>query len=388
MHSSSYFYIIIWFLIPFLFGSGSSSSDSSAKSSLDSLLQQYAFRELTGKRTRNGVPYDAHVPSSLTGVKVSAMILKTHSLKRKVCGYYKNFFIPSGIIEEPYVKKLVLVYQNLANWSSFYYPLPGYTYLAPVFGILVYDAHNLYAKYLRDLDIQALEDPISVKFPYVQPAPEGSSPKCVYFYSNNFVQFGHVKDGNICETRMQGHFSIVAEVKVAPSPPPNANDTAPSPSPIANETAPSPSPSASDTAPSPSPSANDTAPSPSPSANDTAPSPSPSANETAPSPSPSANETTPSPSPSANDTAPSPTPTPDEDNHQKINSKTWTISSVFLFFSLTGILFVFVNKSGLLEIRQRLYDSAAVVVPLLGKTEVPLSLEAPTRPLPENDYVL
>uniref|UniRef100_M1BHG4 Uncharacterized protein n=1 Tax=Solanum tuberosum TaxID=4113 RepID=M1BHG4_SOLTU len=232
MHSSSYFYIIIWFLIPFLFGSGSSSSDSSAKSSLDSLLQQYAFRELTGKRTRNGVPYDAHVPSSLTGVKVSAMILKTHILKRKVCGYYKNFFIPSGIIEEPYVKKLVLVYQNLANWSSFYYPLPGYTYLAPVFGILAYDAHNLYAKYLRDLDIQALEDPISIKFPYVQPAPEGSSPKCVYFYSNNFVQFGHVKDGNICETRVQGHFSVVAEVKVAPSPPPKANDTAPSPSPI------------------------------------------------------------------------------------------------------------------------------------------------------------
>uniref|UniRef100_A0A3Q7GTY7 Uncharacterized protein n=1 Tax=Solanum lycopersicum TaxID=4081 RepID=A0A3Q7GTY7_SOLLC len=308
MHSSSYFYIIIWFLIPFLFGSESSSLDSSAQSSLDSLLRQYAFRELTGRRIRYGVPYDAYVPSSLTGVKVSAMILKTRSLKRKVCGYYKNFFIPSGIIEEPYVKKLVLVYQNLANWSSFYYPLPGYTYLAPVFGILAYDAHNLYAKFLRDLDIQALEDPISIKFPYVQLAPEGSFPKCVYFYSNNFVQFGHVKDGNICETRMQGHFSIVAEVKVAPSPPPTANDTAPSPAPSAYDTAPSPAPSACDTAPSPAPSANDTAPSPAPSAYDTAPIPAPSAYDTAPNPSPSANDTGPSPAPNAYDTAPSPAP--------------------------------------------------------------------------------
>ncbi|XP_055831963.1 uncharacterized protein LOC129900905 [Solanum dulcamara] len=322
MHSSTYFYIIICFLVPFLVGSESTSSDSSAKSSLDSLLQQYAFRELTRQRTRTGVPYDAYVPSSLTGIKISAVILKTHSLKRKVYGSYKNVFIPSGILEEPYVKKLVLVYQNLANWSSFYYPLPGYTYLAPVFGILAYDAHNLYAKYLPDLDIQALEDPISIKFPYVKPVPEGSFPKCIYFYSNNLVEFGHVKDGNICETRIQGHFSIVAEVKVAPSP-----------SPIANETAPSPSPS-------------------------------------------------------ANETAPSPSPIPGENNHKKINSKTWTISSVFLFFALTGILFVVVKKVGLLEIKQRLYDSAAVVQPLLEKTEVPLSLEAPTRPLPENDYVL
>ncbi|KAF3627822.1 putative succinate dehydrogenase [ubiquinone] iron-sulfur subunit 3, mitochondrial-like [Capsicum annuum] len=342
MHSSGYFYIIIWLLIPALVGSQSNSSDSSARSSLDSLLQQYAFRELTWQRTRTGVPYDAYVPSNLMGIKVSAVILKRHTLKRRVYGYYKEFFIPSGIIVEPYVKKLVLVYQNLGNWSSFYYPLPGYIYLTPVLGILAYDANDLYATNLPELDILALEDPITIRFPFVQPAPEGSFPKCAYFYSNNFVKFGHVTDGNICETRIQGHYSIVAEVKASPSPPPSAHEISPSPSASAHEIAPSPSPSA--------------------------------------------HEIAPSPSPSAHEIAPSPPPTADDNNHQNINSKMWTISSVFLFFALLGILFVIVKKSGLLEIKQRLYDSAAVVQPLLGNTEVPL--EAPTRPLPENDYVL
>ncbi|CAN4099692.1 unnamed protein product [Withania somnifera] len=311
MHSSGYFNIIILFLIPFMVGSESTSSDSSSKSSLDSLLQQYAFRELISRpKTKTGVPYDVYVPSNLTGIKLSAMILKTYSIKWKVHGYYKEFFIPSGIIVEPYARKLVLVYQNLGDWSSFYYPLPGYTYLTPVLGILAYDADDLHAKSVPELDILALEDPITIKFPYVQPAPEGSFPKCVYFYSNNLVQFGDVMDGNICETRILGHFSIVTEVNVAPSP-----------------------------------------------------------------------------SPSENEIAPSPSPTADENNHQAIDSKIWTISLMFLFFSLLGILF-FIAKKFVLEIKQRLHDSAAVVVPLLGNTEVPLPLEAPSRPLPENDYLL
>ncbi|XP_059311481.1 uncharacterized protein LOC132063066 [Lycium ferocissimum] len=311
MHSAGYFYIIIWFLIAILVGSESTSSDSYAKSSLDSLLQQYAFRELSWQRTRTGVPYDAYVPSNLTGIKISALMLTRYSLKWRVYGWFKEFVIPSGIVEDPYVRKLVLVYQNLANWSSFYYPLPGYTYLTPVLGILAYDAYDLYAKNLPELDILALEDPITIRFPYVQPAPEGSLPKCVYFYLNNWVEFGDVIDGNICETRIQGHFSIVTEVKVAPSP-----------------------------------------------------------------------------SPAAYEIAPSPSPTADENNHQKINSKMWRISMVFLVFAISGILIVLVRKCGLLEIRQRLDDSAAIVEPLLVNTEVPLPVEAPTRPLPENDYVL
>ncbi|KAK4370281.1 hypothetical protein RND71_009756 [Anisodus tanguticus] len=56
--------------------------------------------------------------------------------------------------------------------------------------------------------------------------------------------------------------------------------------------------------------------------------------------------------------------------------------------SISGILIVLVRKFGFLEIRQRLDDSVVIVEPLLGNTEVPLPVEAPIRPLLENDYVL
>ncbi|KAJ8562547.1 hypothetical protein K7X08_011838 [Anisodus acutangulus] len=96
----------------------------------------------------------------------------------------------------------------------------------------------------------------------------------------------------------------------------------------------------------------------------------------------------PSPSPAAYEIAPSPSPTVDENNHQKINSKMWIISLVLLVLSISGIFIVLVRKFGFLEIRQRLDDSAVIVEPLLGNTEVPLPVEAPIRPLLENDYVL
>nr|XP_016507505.1 PREDICTED: uncharacterized protein LOC107825190 [Nicotiana tabacum] len=394
MNSTGYFYIILCFLIATVVGSESITSDSSAKNSLDSLLQQYAFRELRWPRVRTGVPYDAYVPCNLPGIKISALMLTRYSLKWRSYGYYKEFLIPSGVIEEPYARKLVLVYQNLANWSSFYYPLPGYTYLTPLLGILAYDAYDLYAKNVPELDILASEDPITIKFHNVQPAPQGSLPKCVYFYSNNLVEFGDVTDGNICLTRIQGHFAIVTEVKVAPSPPPSApspspasDKIAPSPSPTAGGIAPSPSPTTDNIAPSPSPTDDGIASSPSPTTDNIAPSPSPTddgiasspsptAGGIAPSPSPTAGGIAPSPSPTADGIAPSPSPTADDHNHQKFNSKAWTISSLFLIFGLLGILVVIVKKYRLFEIRERL---AGVVEPLLENTEAPLPLEAPTR---------
>ncbi|XP_016446155.1 uncharacterized protein LOC107771319 [Nicotiana tabacum] len=312
MHSVGCKYIILWFLIVVVIGSESVTSDSSAKRSLDSLLQEYAFKALRLPETKTGTVYNGSVPSNLSGIRISALMLRRDSLKWRGYGYYNDFFIPTVVIEEPYAEDLVLVYQNIGDWSSYYYSLPGYTYLVPVLGILAYDASDLYATNLPELDILAMEDPITIKFPYVQPAPEGSLPKCVYFYSNNLVEFGDVTDGNICETRIQGHFAIVAEVSVAPSP-----------------------------------------------------------------------------SPAADEMAPSLPPTPHDNNdHQNNKSEIWIISLVFLVFALFGILFVIVKKFGLLEKRQRLYDSAEIVEPFLRNTEVTLPLEAPSRPLLENDYVL
>ncbi|KAL7095055.1 hypothetical protein ACP275_10G001300 [Erythranthe tilingii] len=194
----------------------STSSTSDARA-LDALLQDYAYQAFA--RPRTGVVYQGVVPSNLTGIQVSAMRLRSGSLKSRGVSMYQEFVIPVGVVELPYVERLVLVYQNLGNWSMMYYPLQGYMYLAPVLGLLAYDASNLMAKNLPELDIQASGEPISIKFSSITRVPDGLVAKCVSFDLNGSVNLSNALAGNICTTFKQGHFSIVVE-SIAPSSPP------------------------------------------------------------------------------------------------------------------------------------------------------------------------
>lgn len=182
---------------------------------LDGLLQDYAYRAFV--RPMTGIPYDGTVPSNLTGIQISAMRLRRGSLRSRGVQSYKEFEIPRGVTEYPYVKRLVLVYQNLGNWSMSYYALPGYTHLTPVLGLLAYDAANLSAKNLPELNVRATGNPILIHFSDADSAPAGSSPKCVGINLNGSVNFSSLISGNTCSTVDQGHFSIVVE-STAPSP--------------------------------------------------------------------------------------------------------------------------------------------------------------------------
>ncbi|XVE80697.1 hypothetical protein DITRI_Ditri15bG0001700 [Diplodiscus trichospermus] len=199
----------------------SSTSDARA---LDALLQDYAYRAFL--RPRTGVPYDGVVPSNLSGIKITAMRLRSGSLRTKGVKMYKEFEIPIGVVEQPYVERLVLVYQNLGQWSMRYYSLPNYTYLSPVLGLLAYDASNLSATNLPELDIRAFGDPIKIKFSDVQSARDGSVPKCVWFDLHGLVNFSNLTSSNECSTIQQGHFSIVTE-SISPLSPPISPSTPP-----------------------------------------------------------------------------------------------------------------------------------------------------------------
>ncbi|KAK9054868.1 hypothetical protein SSX86_025947 [Deinandra increscens subsp. villosa] len=181
---------------------------------LDSILQDYAYRAFV--RPRTGIPYDGVPPSNLSGIQISAMRLRSGSLFTRGVPMYKQFTIPKFVIEKPYVERLVLVYQNLGNWSGTYYPLPGYMYLAPILGLLAYDASNLSATNLQELNITASEEPISIEFTELKPVPDGSLARCVWFDLNGRKNFTNVVSGNKCVTFEQGHFSIVVE-STAPS---------------------------------------------------------------------------------------------------------------------------------------------------------------------------
>ncbi|MED6211065.1 hypothetical protein PIB30_069987 [Stylosanthes scabra] len=196
----------------------------SGAKALDATLQQYAFSALVKPKT--GKIYNAQLPSSLNGIKVSALRLRSGSLRRKGYHVYNEFDIPDGIIEMPYVRRLVLVYQNIEDLdlSRKYYPLKNYTYLAPILGLLAYNGSDLSARNLPELDVKAYGDPVLIKFRNVKPVPSGAVAKCVWFDLKGTSNFTNVTgEGNTCSTSQQGHFSIVVEAPSAPSPAPVPN---------------------------------------------------------------------------------------------------------------------------------------------------------------------
>ncbi|XP_073281743.1 uncharacterized protein [Primulina huaijiensis] len=195
---------------------------------LDALLQDYAYQAFV--RPRTGVVYDGAVSFNLSGIQISAMRLRSGSLRTKGVSTYKEFEIPKGVRGQPYTERLVLVYQNLGNWSMVYYPLPGYKYLSPILGLLAYDAADLMARNLPVLDIKASGQPISIKFLGLQSVPEGSVPKCASFDLNGSVSFSSVLSDNICTTFQQGHFSIAVE-SISPAPAPFSPPPPPPPPP-------------------------------------------------------------------------------------------------------------------------------------------------------------
>jgi hypothetical protein len=183
---------------------------------LDAALQEYAFRALAA-RPRTGIIYNATIPSSLAGVAASALRLRSGSLRRKgVAGGYFNFAVPPGVATRPRVERVVLVYHDLGNLSDRYYPLPaGYAYVAPVVGLLAYDAANLSAAAggLPELGLVAASGrPIFVAFGGAARAG-GAVPR-----------FRDLEEGgnNVCATYEQGHVSIVVNSSggSAPGPPP------------------------------------------------------------------------------------------------------------------------------------------------------------------------
>ncbi|XP_047324315.1 uncharacterized protein LOC124927870 [Impatiens glandulifera] len=191
-------------------------SYSTAQKNLDAILQDYAYRAFVNPRT--GIPFDGSVPSNLTGITISAMRLRSGSLRSRGVKTYKEFEIPKGVIVQPYVERLVLVYQNLANFSASYYSISGYTQLAPVLGLLAYDASNLSATNLPELFINASKQPISIRFQKIDSVPDGSVAMCAWFDLQGGVNFSHVESDNTCLTSQQGHFSIVANFTAAPPP--------------------------------------------------------------------------------------------------------------------------------------------------------------------------
>ncbi|KAJ6426508.1 hypothetical protein OIU84_022163 [Salix udensis] len=175
---------IIWLLLSLCFSPSVHGLDSYNTDTLDAFLQDSAFKSLVRHRAHTGALYRALLPANLSGVQVSIVRIRSRTLW-KFGANFSNFQIPSRTMALPHVRRLAIVYQDLGNWSSRYYSVPGYSMIAPVVGFMVFNASNARAKRIR------------------------KGAKCVSFSASGAFHLSEINQLNECDSQDHGHFSIV-----------------------------------------------------------------------------------------------------------------------------------------------------------------------------------
>ncbi|XVE64743.1 hypothetical protein DITRI_Ditri07aG0125800 [Diplodiscus trichospermus] len=194
----------------FLFSSHVHGLDNFANDSLDSSLQDFAFRALVRHRPQTGALYKASLPANLSGVEVSIARIRSRTLW-KYGANLSSFRIPSKTIPVPHVRRVAIVYQNLGNWSSHYYRVPGYSLITSVVGFMVFDASNPRARSLRIISLDTMGKPISIHFSNLK-CPDGmnsAAARCAVFSTNGTIHISEMILPNVCYTSDEGHFSVV-----------------------------------------------------------------------------------------------------------------------------------------------------------------------------------
>lgn len=202
-------------LLPFLhFTSLVHCLKNSFAESLDTILHDHALRVMTQQRRHTDELYYASLPEYLAGIKVSVVGLRSRTLWRKGANF-SSFIIPPKTLPVPYVKRLLIVYHNLGNWSSSYYSLSGYTLFSPVVGFLVYDASYLSSNNFSRVELNTNGKTISIAFNNSSSARGDQMMKCAAFgaLGDVFLSLSELSSPNICYSRSQGHFSIVIPFK-------------------------------------------------------------------------------------------------------------------------------------------------------------------------------
>ncbi|KAK6137306.1 hypothetical protein DH2020_028947 [Rehmannia glutinosa] len=207
---TSNFYFIVLFLFLHLRCSINCLKDNFDES-LDTIFHDHAFRVMIHHHPHTGALYNATLPTNLAGIKVSVVRLRSRTLWKKGANF-SNFIIPPKTHPLPYVKRILIVYHSLGNWSSLYYNLSGYSLVSPVLGFLVYNASNLSSKNLLKIELNnTLGKPISVEF---QNSTLANGRRfCASFGEFGEVLLSEMSLPNVCYSKNLGRFSIVIPFK-------------------------------------------------------------------------------------------------------------------------------------------------------------------------------
>ncbi|KAL5052903.1 hypothetical protein RYX36_033585 [Vicia faba] len=185
------------------------SLNNTASESINSQVQDFAFTSMARHRHQTGALYDTLLPRNLSGIDVSVVRLRSRRLWNEGANF-SYFRIPPRTVAIPRVRRVAIAYQNLGNWSSHYYNLPGYSLISSVVGFMVFDASNVRDKSFKNLTLNTMGQPISIQFPNViSMSGINSKARCVTFKGNGTFQLTMMSSPGVCHSRDQGHFSVV-----------------------------------------------------------------------------------------------------------------------------------------------------------------------------------
>lgn len=203
---------LLVFLVFCVFVDAASGSNATSSESLDVVLHKHAFGALVHHRPLTGALYVTPLPTNLAGIQVAVLQLRSKTLWRKGANF-SNFQIPPRTLSVPYVRRVLLVYQDLGNQSSHYYNVTGYSLVSSVVGFMVYDASNFTINNTTKLDLSTTGTRISVQFPNLTFGSTNPKTSCAIFGADGIVSITKRSLDNFCYTRNAGHFSIVAPLQ-------------------------------------------------------------------------------------------------------------------------------------------------------------------------------
>jgi hypothetical protein len=206
-------YTIVWVMFAFSLPSFAQGSNDYDIESLNAFIHDHADKALLKPRT--GTLYNISLPANFSGMEVSVVRLRTGEFWAKGANF-SFFHIPPRIQPMPPVRRLSILYQNLGNWSSYYYNVPGYRLVAPVVGFMAYDSSNSSTVGNRTVDFSIMGDPISVHFLHSNVPAEGENdvtPQCVKFGADGSFKLQDMNESYACITQGEGRFSVVVPDK-------------------------------------------------------------------------------------------------------------------------------------------------------------------------------
>ncbi|XP_047306707.1 uncharacterized protein LOC124910135 [Impatiens glandulifera] len=190
------------------------SDHNSTTQLLDVLLQDRAFRAAQ-HRPMTGELFNISLPSILAGVRVSVVRLRSNTLWREGANFC-DFVIPRRTLPFPYVRRILISFQDFGNRSSEFFKLnlTDFMLVSSVVSLRTYDATN-FSNGPTKVGLDTMTQKIMVRLSGFKVSEDNNKKiKCAKFGSKGNIDLSDVGSGRECYgDGKDGYFCLVVPSK-------------------------------------------------------------------------------------------------------------------------------------------------------------------------------